>query len=194
MRTLFCLALLLALTALISAGPLPAADNAAFGKTTVIVFSQTGNTARLAGLIAAKTGGAVYTIEPLEPLPTTEKELIAMEEARHEKGTRPALKSPPPDFSGNDLIFIGAPTWFGDIPDLVAVFLETADFKGAKVAVFSSAGTRPGETLNSLKAKAKNGVVLEPTLLQARGDDQSDEAVAKKVDDYLAAVAAAIKP
>jgi flavodoxin len=192
MKTLFTAFLALAMLSL--AAPPPAAADGAYGKSLVIVYSQTGNTMRLAKLIAAKTGSEIYSIEPLEAMPTDEKALIEMEEARKNEGKRPSLKSPPPDLAGYDLIFLGAPTWFGDRPDIVGVFLEAADFKGAKIAVFSSAGTRPGQTLDTLKTEPKNAAPLAPTLLQARADDQSDQAVERKVDDYLAQVAAALKP
>jgi hypothetical protein len=76
----------------------------------------------------------------------------------------------------------------------VDAFLAAADFQGAKVAIIATSGTRPGEVVETIKAEVKNGQVLEPVLLQRRADDQSEAAVAKRVDDYLAAVAAALRP
>ena len=71
--------------------------------------------------------------------------------------------------------------------------MSQADFHGAKLAFFNTSGTRPGQTLETLKAAAKNGSPLEATLLQRRADDQTPAAVEKRVDYYLAEVAAALK-
>jgi flavodoxin len=155
------------------------------GKVLVIYFSETGNTFRLAELIAKTTNGELYRIESEPPFPTSEKEIIDSEEKRQKEGTLPTLKSPPPDLSGYSVIFFGSPVWFGDRPELVAVFLSQADFKGAKVALFATSGTQPKEILSSLSKLIKNGTVLEPGLLQKRADDWSEEALTAKVSDWL---------
>jgi flavodoxin len=186
-----------AAVALLLAGsaPISAADKApAFGKALVIYFSLSGKTGGLAESIAAKTGAELYQVETVEPLPADEKELIAYEEARRKAGTKVEVKGPPPNIDGYDLVFVGSPTWFGEPPEAVIALLSQVDFKGAKVAVFATAGTRPGNTVETLKASIKNGQALEPTLLQVRADDQSEAAVAQRVDAFLAEVAKALKP
>jgi flavodoxin len=157
-----------------------------YGKSLVIYFSETGQTLRIAELISNKTGAEYYRIEAAVPFPAEEREIIEAEEERRKKGIAPKLKEDPPDLSGYTLIFVGSPVWYGAPPDVVKLFLSAADFKGAKVAVFATSGTQPKEILSDLSSMIKNGEVLEPGLLHKRADDQTQEALNKKVDDWLA--------
>jgi flavodoxin len=158
------------------------------GKSIVVYFSATGNTARLAKIIADQTGADVYLIEPAEPFPATEQEIIKAEEARRAAKEAPVLKEAPPDLSGYGLVYLGSPVWFGEPSEIVTVFLSQADFKGAKVAIFATAGTRPGEVVATLSGLVKNGTPLTPGLVQKREDDQSEGALQEKVKTWLAAV------
>ncbi|MDR2349396.1 MAG: hypothetical protein LBF41_02055 [Deltaproteobacteria bacterium] len=158
------------------------------GKITVIYFSETGNTLRLANLLAQKTGAELYRIETETAFPKTEKEIIESEQKRRESKIPPVLKGAAPDLEGHSAVFFGCPVWYGDKPDAVALFMENLDFKGAKVGLFATAGTRPGEIIESLGASVKNGEVLSPGLVRKRADDQSDAALEKAVDEWLLAL------
>jgi hypothetical protein len=81
----FCLFLLWAPASL-------SAAEVSFGKAIVVVFSQTGNTQKLADLIAADTGAEVYQIESAVPFPADEKDIIASEEKRRAEGGKLELK------------------------------------------------------------------------------------------------------
>lgn len=157
-----------------------------YGKSLVIYFSETGKTLRIAELISQKTGAESYRIESAVPFPADEQEIIKVEEQRRKSETPPALKNDPPDLSGYSLVFVGSPVWYGTMPDIVKLFLSKADFKGAKVAVFATSGTQPREVLSDLSSMIKNGQVLEPGLIHKRADDQTQDALNKKVDDWLA--------
>ncbi|MDR3153016.1 MAG: hypothetical protein LBW85_01800 [Deltaproteobacteria bacterium] len=189
--------LTLPLTLILLAGPAAQAQEAApggpaadpdLGKTLVTVFSQTGKTRLLAEAIASKTGGDLYLIEPAAPYPADEREIIALEEARRYAGAPPELKGSPPDLSPYSFVFVGSPVWFGEPPDHVKLFLESVDFGGKHVALFATAGTRPGDVIEKLGALIVNGQVLSPSLLQVRADDWGEAAVSAKVDGFLAQV------
>jgi flavodoxin len=173
-------------TFIFAAGAFAQTESNPYGKSMVVYFSETGQTLRIAELIAKKTGAESYRIEAAVPFPAEEMEIIAAEEERRKNETAPTLKENPPDLSGYSLIFVGSPVWFGAPPDVVKLFLSEADFKGAKVAVFATSGTQPREILSDLSSMIKNGEVLEPGLLHKRADDQTQDALNKKVDDWLA--------
>ncbi|MDR2612698.1 MAG: hypothetical protein LBG06_07715 [Deltaproteobacteria bacterium] len=166
--------------------PAPEAPNPAFGKPLVIVFSGTGNTLRLAELIVSRTGADLYRIEPAEPFPASEADIILLEEGRRGEGRPAEIKGTPPDLAPYSLIFLGSPVWFGVIPDHVSVFLASLDFTGKKVALFASAGTRPGDIIENLTSSVKGGTVLGPALIRKRADDWSEQGLAAAVNAYLA--------
>jgi flavodoxin len=163
--------------------PAPSAE-----KTLVIVLSVTGKTQKLAELIAAGTGADICRIQPEPPLPADESQIITIEQARRDEGIAPVFRGLPPDISSYSLVFVGSPVWFGDTPDVVKLFLDKIDFSGKKVALFATAGSRPGEIISQLSGLLKGADILEPSLVQVRADDWGDEALKAKVDGYLAKV------
>ncbi|MDR1658204.1 MAG: hypothetical protein LBT47_11740 [Deltaproteobacteria bacterium] len=165
-----------------------AEENIKTTQSLVIVFSQTGKTMALAELIAQKTGSEIYRIEPKVPFPTVEADIISSEEERRQAGKPLELASPPPDLSGYELIFLGSPTWFGETPDIVKLFVTQADFKNAKVALFTTSGTRPGQVIETLTAAVGEDRLLKPKLLQKRADDWSPDALNLKIDQWLSEV------
>jgi flavodoxin len=179
-----CLVALLAAPPSLAQEAAPFADSP-FGNALVIVFSQTGKTLSLAETIAAKTGADIYRIETATPLPNDESEIITLENARRSDGRAPELKGPAPDLSPYTFVFVGSPVWFGNLPDHVALFLDGVDFGGRNVALFASAGTRPGEIIQNLAKAVKGGTVLYPGLVNRREDDWSKEALDAMVDEYL---------
>ncbi|MDR1314259.1 MAG: hypothetical protein LBQ12_11345 [Deltaproteobacteria bacterium] len=189
----FAVALALAiLVAAAAPAPAPAqgtgapAAAPAFGKSIVIVFSLTGKTRSIAEVIAAKTGSDLYVIETASPYPSAEGEIIALEEARRAAGSAPELKGTPPDLGPYSFVFLGSPVWFGGVPDHVSLFLKEFDFGGRGVALFATAGSRPGDIIKNLGEAVNGGKVLSPGLVNRRDDDWDKEALERIVEEYLA--------
>jgi flavodoxin len=164
----------------------PPADDAAFGKTIVIVFSQTGKTRSIAEIIAAKTGADIYAIETASPYPSTEGEIITLENTRRAAGTPPELKGTPPDLEPYSFVFLGTPVWFGALPEHVSLFLDGIDFGGRNVALFATAGSKPGNILMDLAGAVKGGNLVSPGIVNRREDEWGKAALEQMVDEYLA--------
>ncbi|MDR2442592.1 MAG: hypothetical protein LBE31_03625 [Deltaproteobacteria bacterium] len=163
-------------------------------RSLIIVFSLTNKTMSIAEILAKKTGAEIYTIAPAEPFPADELATIEAEEARRKAGTPLELASPPPNLDGYNLVYLGSPTWFGEPPEIVQLFLSKADFKAAKVALFVTSGTRPANVVDTLTALVGPDKLAGPAFLQRRADDWTPVALEKKIDDWLAAVNSAVKP
>ncbi|MDR1086305.1 MAG: hypothetical protein LBP22_15975 [Deltaproteobacteria bacterium] len=132
-----------------------------FGKNLIIYFSQTGNTEKLAQTMKQVTGGDLIKIETQEKLPDNEKELIEMTTNLKKAGTNIKVKTPHPDVSGYDFIFVGSPVWFGDVAEPTAAFLVGMDFMGKKVIAFGTSGSGPGQAYDHLTKILTNAQVLE---------------------------------
>lgn len=66
---------------------------------------------------------------------------------------RPALRTPPPDVSQYDVVFIGAPVWWGEYPMVVRTFMDQVDLNGKTVIPFS---THEGSGLGAYSSQLSN--------------------------------------
>ena len=111
------------------------------GKVAVIYFSQSkvGNTATVAQWIAKHTGGDLISIDPVEPYPEAYGDTLkAAKKDMDNGGVRPI--KPVADLGGYDVVFIGAPIWYGTYAPPVAEFFKTHTFAGKTVVPFCTHG------------------------------------------------------
>ena len=115
-------------------------------KVLVVFFSHTGenyavgnikkgNTHIVAEMIADKTGGTLFEIVPEKEDPKTYKECVDIAKEEKESGARPAIKGDVP-VESYDVIFIGYPNWWGDMPMPVYTFLEKHNWSGKTIIPF----------------------------------------------------------
>ena len=99
-------------------------------------YIEKGNTRILAEMIAEATGADTFEIKPAKPYP---KEYTpATEAAKKEKleNARPEIVGTMPDVSGYDIIFLGYPIWWGDLPMPCYTFFDKVKLEGKTVAPF----------------------------------------------------------
>lgn len=118
-----------------------------------------GNTQWIAEVIREATGGDMYEIATMEKYPATHAALVERAQTEKEKGFRPGIKAPKPDLAGYDVIFLGYPIWWADLPMPLYSFLEGSDFSGKTIVPFSTHGgsgfADTIDTLARLEPKAK---------------------------------------
>ena len=116
------------------------------GKKLVVYFSHTGenynvgviekgNTRIIADLIADATGADRFEIAPETLYPHDYNTCIAVAKKELQSGARPAVKG---DIAieDYDVIFIGYPNWWGEVPMCVYTFIEKHDWTGKTVIPF----------------------------------------------------------
>ena len=126
-------------------------------KTLVVFFSHTGenygvgnisegNTHIIAKMIGEATDGTLFEIMPEKEYPHDSYDEV-VEIAKQEKAqkARPAIKGDV-KVEDYDVIFIGYPNWWGDMPMPVYTFLEKHDWNGKTVVPFC---THEGSGLSS---------------------------------------------
>ena len=146
--------------------------SAAAEKILVVYYSRTGeeygvgkitkgNTAIVAEIIAQKTGADIFELKPVTPYPKSYEECKKI--ASREKAT----KARPPfvgsvDISAYDIIFVGYPIWYGDAPQIVYTFLESADFAGKKIVPFCThGGSGLSSTDQTISLTCPNAKILQ---------------------------------
>ena len=114
-------------------------------KVLVVVFSATGNTKRVAEMIAKIEDADLYEIIPA--VPYTEEDINYSNyscRALKEQGdasARPAIGSDPIDLSEYTKIYVGYPIWAGNEPRIMDTFAESYDFGSAVVIPFCTSGS-----------------------------------------------------
>lgn len=113
-------------------------------KAIIIYFSMTGNTERIARLMAESLGADLYLIQAEHPY--TRKDLdwtIPDSRANLEQKnptSRPLYQGNLPDMAEYDTVILGHPIWWGIPPRILYTVLEDLDLTEKRVATFASSG------------------------------------------------------
>lgn len=122
-----------------------------------------GNTHIIAEMIAEATGGRLFEIVPVKEYPKTYDACVDLAKKEKEAGARPAIKD---DMVAEDydVVFIGYPNWWGDMPMTVYTFIEKHHRQGMTIIPFC---THEGSGLSDTEryiAEACNDAKVEKGL------------------------------
>lgn len=117
------------------------------GSAAVVFFSATGNTQRIANLIAEDLGVQAQEIVPAVPYSSTDLDYgddstRATAEAR-DSSARPELAQAPVIPADCDVVFLGYPIWWGVAASPVRTYVEGADLTGKTIIPFCTSGSSP---------------------------------------------------
>lgn len=121
---------------------LPETTGDAKEDSTITVNGEVlGNTQYVANLIKDELNADIFRIEPVKEYNISDHQALiddAQEEQR--QNARPEIKNKIDNFEDYDTIFIGYPIWWSDLPQILYTFLESYDFTGKNVYLFSTNG------------------------------------------------------
>lgn len=116
-------------------------------------YVEKGNTQIIAEMIAEKTGGDLFRIQRNTPYPEDYKECTDVAKKEQNENARPELLEDIDNLEDYDVIFLGYPNWWGDMPMAVYTFLEGHDFGGKTIIPFC---THEGSGLSNTESSIKN--------------------------------------
>ena len=169
---------------------------AAEAKMLVAVFSRAdenygvgyikvGNTMKLAQVIAEKTGAELFEVVPAEKYPADYDTCIDVAKKEQNRNDRPAIAQDK-DISEYDVIFLGYPVWWGDIPMCMYTFIEAHDWAGKTVIPFcTSEGSGAGSTDRTLKRALKGAEVKRVMSMRGAKAQNNPSEVESTVDRWL---------
>ena len=131
-------------------------------KVLVVYYSQTGNTEKVAQVIAQSLNADVEVILPVVPYDGDFGQTIERGKKELEEGNFPEigpLSLNPQDY---DVIFLGYPVWFGTYAPPVGKLLEEYDFAGKKVVPFCTFGSGGLDSSSANLAAALPGAEILP--------------------------------
>lgn len=146
-----------------------------------------GNTQIIAEYIASEAGADSFHIETVTPYPTGYDECCDVAKEEQENGARPEIKGSVDNMEQYDIVFLGYPIWWGDMPMAVYTFIESYDWSDKIVIPFC---THEGSGLSgtdSSIATATGAQVL--TAIDMRGstaqefNDDTKQTVRTWLDD-----------
>ncbi len=143
------------------------------GKTLVVYFSATGNTERVAKMIATAAQADLYKIQPAKGYTSADldwhnkssRSSVEMNDAK----TRPELSGSVSNWADYTTVYLGYPIWWDQAPRIINSFIESYDFSGKVVIPFATSGSssishsaqelkKAYPSINWQKGKLLNGV------------------------------------
>lgn len=154
------------------------------GDSLVVYFSATGNTKAVAETIADKQDADLQEIVPEEPY--TEEDLDYNDRSsrstkeQNDENSRPKIAKEIANIEDYDVIYVGYPIWWGDMPRILYTFFDTYDFSGKTIVPFcTSGGSGLSGTTDDIKELEPDAEVLEGLQVDgssvANADDEVDE-------------------
>lgn len=130
------------------------------GKTAVVYFSATGTTEEVAKKIANVTDSDIIEIIP-EVKYTSSDLNYSNDNSRANKeqnsnSARPKIANDI-DIDKYDIIFLGYPIWWGDIPKIILTFIDNNNLNGKTIIPFCTSGsTGISQSQSTLESYNKN--------------------------------------
>lgn len=155
------------------------------GENYAVGHIEQGNTHIVAEMIASATGGTLFRIEPATPYPDDYRACTEVAQREKRSKARPALVG---DIAAEefDVIFLGYPNWWGDLPMCVYTFLEQHDWQGKVVIPFCThEGSGLSDTENRLRAACRGASVLNGLAVRGSVAQNEREKARKQVLEWL---------
>lgn len=133
-----------------------------------------GNMQYMAMTIQEAIGGELFRIETKEKYPLEHETLVNQAKEEQNEEVRPELATHIENVEQYDMIFLGYPNWWGDMPQPLYTFLEEYDFSGKTIIPFNSHGGS-GFSIEEIKKLQPNATVRDDGLSISRNDVADSE-------------------
>lgn len=169
------------LIAYFSAGENSDVDVVSSASVTTVDGEAKGRLRAVADMIQAQTGGTLFSIQTSVDYPGDGGALIDYAAEEQEEDARPELTSHIENPDDYDVIFIGYPTWWYDMPQALYSFFDEYDFSGKTIIPFNvHNGSRFSgtiETIQDLEPDAEvitDGFTVSERDVAGAADDVAD--------------------
>ena len=134
-------------------------------------YIEKGNTKILAEMIAERMHGDLFEIKTVKPYPKEYRPATEAAKQEKEENARPEIVGELPDLSKYDVVFLGYPIWWSDMPMPVYTFLDRENFAGKIILPFCThEGSGLSDTQRSIadvtKADVREGFALQGHIAQ----------------------------
>ena len=149
-------------------------------KSLVVYFSWSGNTENVAKSIQSQTDSDIFEIVPATPYSDDYDAVVDLAQAEQSEDARPAIADSIENIADYDVIYVGYPNWWGDMPMILYTFFDSYDFSDKTVAPFcTSSGSGLSDTVNAIKELEPNAAVTEGLHIGSGASSNPDDAVSE---------------
>ena len=135
-----------------------------------------GNTEYVAKIVQQTIGGDMFRIETVEEYPLDHDPLVDQAADEQDENKRPELLNHVDNFEQYDIIILGYPNWWADLPMPVYTFLEEYDFGGKTIIPFvTHGGSGFSGTVRTISELQPDALVSENTLSLSRNNVADSE-------------------
>ena len=154
-------------------------------KILIAYYTWSGNTGKIAEMIAKETGGVLFAMEPLAPYSGDYQAAVAQAKKEISEGFKPELlKTTAPE--AFDMVFIGSPKWWSTIAPPVAPFLSEKGLAGKTVVPFCThGGGGRARLFTDIKTLCPDADVPEGFEVYGAGNGSTAKAVGKWVKQLM---------
>lgn len=150
----------------------------------VVYFSWSGNTENVAKSIQTQTGADIFEIVPATPYSDDYDTVVDLAQEEQRNNARPNISGSIENIGQYEVIYVGFPNWWGDMPMILYTFFDTYDLSGKTVALFcTSGGSGLSGTVNKVKSLEPNATVTEGLHIGSGSASNPDRAVSEWLDD-----------
>lgn len=156
------------------------------GENYSVGYIEKGNTHIIADMIAEQTGGDTFEISTVTPYPDDYDECTDIAQQERNENARPELAESLDNLDDYDVVFIGYPIWWSDMPMAVYTFLESYDFAGKTIVPFCThEGSGLSSTEESIAAACPDAEILDGLSIRGSVAQNSQEEAAEAVAEWL---------
>lgn len=156
------------------------------GDSLVVYFSATGNTEAVAEILAETQGAELYEIVPEDPYTETDLDYNDSSSRatveQNDEDARPAISGELPDMDDYDVIYVGFPIWWGDMPKIMYTFFDTCDLSGKTIAPFCTSGS------SGISGVAAHIEEMEPSATVTEGLRTSPSGAEEDVAEWIESI------
>lgn len=147
------------------------------------VFSEgkiMGNTQYVATLISEATGSDLFEIKTAHSYPGSHKALIDAAKVEIDNNARPKLATHITNLKDYDVVFVGFPNWWYDMPMPLYSFFDEYDFSGKTIIPFCThGGSRFSGAIKTIRELEKGAKVLDGYAIARNDVADSKEGILK---------------
>lgn len=148
-------------------------------------YIEKGNTQIVAEVIAAEVGADLFHVETETPYPAEYDRCIEVAKRELQTAARPALRGDV-NVADYDVIFLGYPNWWGDMPMALYTFIERHDWHGKTVLPFcTSEGSGLSGTVQRLRKACAGAEILDGLALRGATAQHDPETIRSSVSAWL---------
>lgn len=129
---------------------------------TIIDGEAVGRVRAVADMIQKQTGGDLFSIQTSTVYPADGGELIDYAAEEQDAGFRPELTTHIENLNDYDVLFVGYPTWWYDLPMALYSFFDEYDLSGKTIIPFNvHNGSRFSSTISTIQELEPNATIIE---------------------------------